>query len=89
MDSRKSLLWRFISSEDVEIPNMESEASAKIIIDNLNICFCFRVMSVMISIGIATTASGLVIYVLLSESIGLPIEDAFLVLPFDAFLCVA
>ena len=43
-------------------------------------------MSVMISIGIATTASGLVLYVLLFQSIGLPVEDAFLVVPFDALL---
>ena len=48
----------------------------------------FRVMSIMISIGITTTASGLVLYVLLFESIGLPVEDAFLVLPFDAFAYV-
>ncbi len=43
-------------------------------------------MSLMISIGAATTSSGLVIYMLLMQSIGLPVNDVFLVVPFDAFL---
>ena len=43
-------------------------------------------MSIMISIGAATTSSGIVIYILLLQSIGLPVEDAFLVAPFDPFL---
>ena len=37
----------------------------------------------MVSIGATATSSGLVIYMILVQSIDLPVEDAFLLLPLD------
>ena len=42
----------------------------------------------MVSIGATATSSGLIIYMILVQSIGLLVEDAFLLLPLDPPLYV-
>ena len=46
----------------------------------------FRLTVLALSIGAPTVGGGLAQYAILTKSIGLPVEDCFILIPFDLLL---